>query len=141
MGYTLSKVQEIAKKAKVLQPKPDEKRELSKAEVIKELAVEIDDLLKRGFSMEDVRKFLNEEGVDISSSTLKAYVYAQRSKIAGNAKKRKKPADGGTPRPNLQAATKSKAEATEKTSVKPVTADATASRKGTFEVKQDSDEI
>jgi IS30 family transposase len=129
MGYTLSKVQEIARKAKELQPKPDEKRELNKAEVIKTLAVEIDDLLKRGFSMEDVKQFLNGEGVDISSSTLKAYVYAQRSKSAGKAKKRKKTTVADASKPKAQ------------TAVKPPSTQSKAPRKGTFEVKPDTDDI
>ena len=137
MGYPLSKVQEIAAKAQALQPPPAEKRELNKSEVIKELSGEIASLQKKGFSLEAIAQFLNGEGVEISSSTLKSYL--QRSKVAPKTKKKKPAAGSATKATAVQSTKASKSPIVQtKVETKPETK---PERKGTFEMTDDTPDI
>jgi hypothetical protein len=64
----------------------------SKADAVQILMREIETLKARGYSIEQIAEVLTENGLDISTPTLKSYIY--RSK--GKSGKRKAGADGKT---------------------------------------------
>lgn len=108
----------------------NEARNVSKQEAIRELKNEIVGMQKRGYSIEDIAKFLSDGGLQISTPTLKSYL--QRTKA-----KKKAPifADAKTPQPPEKTISPSDKHAGQKQSVKTRPTE----NEGGFEVKPDSD--
>lgn len=83
MKYTKEQVEKIKEKLNNLPPIEDSK-ELSKQEAIKMLQKDILLLQKRGYSLEKITEVLKQEGVELSTPTLKSYL--QRGKTKKEAK-------------------------------------------------------
>lgn len=69
-----------------------EKRTLNKQEAIKGLKRQIEGMQKRGYSLEDIAKFITDGGLPITTPTLKSYI--QRTKVEkpkGQKQETKKP--------------------------------------------------
>lgn len=88
MKYTKEQVEKVKEKLKNLPPIEDSK-ELSKQEAIKMLHKDILLLQKRGYSLEKIAEVLKQEGVEISTPTLKSYLQRGKAKKEATPKKSK----------------------------------------------------
>jgi intein-encoded DNA endonuclease-like protein len=77
MKYTKEKIEKVKEKLKNLPPIEDTK-DLSKQEAIKMLQKDILLLQKRGYSLEKIAEVLKQDGIELSTTTLKNYL--QRGK-------------------------------------------------------------
>lgn len=89
MAIQLDKIEALKAKMKEAPEVVKEKRNLSKQEAVKELKREIEGMQKKGYTLEDIAKFLTEGGLQITTPTLKSYM--QRTK-AENPKPKKQEA-------------------------------------------------
>lgn len=121
--YTLEQIERIATKLDAL-PKI-EKARFGKRETIERLSKSILNVLKRGYSMDDIADRLREEGLNLTASTLKTYLHRAMAKST-KAKPDPSPIQPSSPSPR-------DARSPAKTSLP-------ASR-GTFVPREDSDEI
>lgn len=81
MRYSTEKIEEIAKALRDMPPiKPQ--KEHSKQEAVRILAKEITALQKRGYTLEQIAEKLRDEGLDISTPTLKSYLQRAKTKKA-----------------------------------------------------------
>lgn len=78
MAIQLDKIEALKAKMKEAPEVVKEKRQLSKQEAVKELKREIEGMQKKGYTLEDIAKFLTDGGLQITTPTLKSYM--QRSK-------------------------------------------------------------
>ena len=92
MKYTKEKAQAIAKKLREMPP-VEKKQNLSKQEMVRLNAKEIQAMKKRGYTFDQIAHTLTEEGLPISTATLRNYL--QRAKPAKKAPA-KKPGDTPT---------------------------------------------
>ncbi len=76
--YTLEQIERIAEKLDRL-PKV-EKTQFGQRDAIERLSKSILNVLKRGYSMDDVAHHLREEGLDLTASTLKTYLHRRTAK-------------------------------------------------------------
>lgn len=121
MVIQLDTIEALKAKMKEAPEVAKEKRSVSKQEAIRELKREIQAMQKRGYTLDDIAKFMSDGGLQISTPTLKSYL--QRSKadrVKGSKETSKQPA-------------------AEKT--KPVvdSKQSKAAPKGSFQVRQDSE--
>jgi hypothetical protein len=79
MKYTKEQVEKVKEKLKNL-PSIEETKDLSKQEAIKMLHKDILLLQKRGYSLEKITEVLKQEGVEISTPTLKSYLQRGKAK-------------------------------------------------------------
>lgn len=117
--YTLEQIARIATKLDAL-PKIDKAR-FGKRDAIERLSKSILNVLKRGYSMDDIVASLREEGLHLTASTLRTYLYRTTAKPA---KAKPDPPPGPKPRETRP----------------PIPTPLPASR-GTFIPREDSDEI
>jgi hypothetical protein len=74
-GATTYKAEILEQLRKKLRELPEHTPEgLSKTEIVRSLAVEIDELQKRGYSMRAIAEIISSEGVPITTVTLKGYL-------------------------------------------------------------------
>lgn len=118
-GYTLEQIARIATKLDTL-PKID-KACFGKRDAIERLSKSILNVLKRGYSMDDIVASLREEGLHLTASTLRTYLHRTTAKPA---KAKPDPPPGPKPRATRP----------------PIPTPLPASR-GTFIPREDSDEI
>jgi DNA-binding transcriptional MerR regulator len=78
MAIQLDKIEALKAKMKEAPEVVKEKRQLSKQDAVKELKREIEGMQKKGYTLEDIAKFLTDGGLQITTPTLKSYM--QRSK-------------------------------------------------------------
>jgi predicted RNA binding protein with dsRBD fold (UPF0201 family) len=90
MKYTKEQVEKVKEKLKNLPPLEDTK-DFSKQEAIKMLHKDILLLQKRGYSLEKIAEVLKQEGVEISTPTLKSYLQRGKAKKEATPKKSKDP--------------------------------------------------
>ena len=76
--YTLEQIERIAEKLDRL-PKV-EKAQFGKRDAIERLSKSILNVLKRGYSMDDVADHLRKEGLNLTASTLKTYLHRRTAK-------------------------------------------------------------
>ena len=117
--YTLEQIARIATKLDAL-PKINQAR-FGKRDAIERLSKSILNVLKRGYSMDDIVASLREEGLHLTASTLRTYLYRTTAKPA---KAKTDPPPGPKPRETRP----------------PIPTPLPASR-GTFIPREDSDEI
>ena len=117
--YSLEQIARIATKLDAL-PKID-KACFGKREAIERLSKSILNVLKRGYSMDDIVASLREEGLHLTASTLRTYLHRTTAKPA---KAKPDPPPGPKPRETRP----------------PIPTPLPASR-GTFIPREDSDEI
>jgi hypothetical protein len=104
------------------------KRTVSKQESIKELKREIEAMQKKGYTLDDIAKFMTEGGIQITTPTLKSYLQRSKpAKVKTQSKEIKQPA----------------VVASEKTepAAKSIVEKATDSEKNSGFVRPDSDDI
>jgi len=107
-----------------------EKRNVSKQEAIRELRKEIEAMQKRGYTLDEIAKFLSDGGLQITTPTLKSYM--QRAKpIKATTANAENFTDAKKTEEQKQAQTKAKQE----TPSKPKS----DGEKGSFDVRPDSD--
>ena len=78
MAIQLDKIEALKAKMKEAPEVVKEKRQLNKQEAIKELKREIEGMQKKGYTLEEIAKFLTDGGLQITTPTLKSYM--QRTK-------------------------------------------------------------
>lgn len=76
--YPLEQIERIAEKLDRL-PKV-EKAQFGQRDAIERLSKSILNVLKRGYSIDDVAHHLREEGLDLTASTLKTYLHRRTAK-------------------------------------------------------------
>ncbi|MFZ1640383.1 MAG: protein mobC [Candidatus Contendobacter sp.] len=121
--YTLEQIERIATKLDAL-PKI-EKARFGKRDAIERLSKSILNVLKRGYSMDDIADSLREEGLNLTASTLKTYLHRATAKST-KAKPDPPPIQPSRPSP--------------RDARSPAKTPLPASR-GTFVPREDSDEI
>ncbi len=121
--YTLEQIARIATKLDAL-PKIDKAR-FGKRDAIERLSKSILNVLKRGYSMDDIVASLREEGFHLTASTLRTYLHRTTAKPA-KAKPDSPPIQTSRPSPRDDRS--------------PAKTPLPASR-GTFVPREDSDEI
>jgi len=121
--YTLEQIERIAEKLDRL-PKV-EKAQFGQRDAIERLSKSILNVLKRGYSMDDVAHHLREEGLDLTASTLKTYLYRRTAK---SVKAKNDPTPTSSSEPKVHEPPSSMK------TVLPVS-------RGTFIPREDSDEI
>lgn len=90
MKYTKEQVEKVKEKLKNLPP-IEETKDLSKQEAIKMLHKDILLLQKRGYSLEKITEVLKQEGVEISTPTLKSYLQRGKAKKEATPKEKSAP--------------------------------------------------
>lgn len=78
MAITVKDVEELREKLKTAPEVSPERRQVSKQEAIQALKAEIETLKKRGYTLDEIAKLISENGIKITTPTLKSYM--QRSK-------------------------------------------------------------
>lgn len=78
MALTLEALEAIREKIKDAPPAPKEIQKVNKMEAIRTIRKDIESMHKRGYSFDDIAKFLTDGGLQITTPTLKSYM--QRTK-------------------------------------------------------------
>lgn len=78
MAIQLDTIEALRAKMKEAPEVSKEKRRVSKQEAIRELKRDIEVMQKRGYTLDDIAKFLTDGGMQITTPTLKSYL--QRTK-------------------------------------------------------------
>ena len=92
MTITLEKVEQLREKMKSAPEVAPEKREVTKQEAVAALRAEIEMMQKRGYTLDEIAKMISENGIDLTTPTLKSYL--QRAKVGKKAPRARK---AGTP--------------------------------------------
>ena len=79
MKYTNVQIESILEKLRNMPPVESVNQNCSKQEAIKILKEEIASMQQRGYTLDKISSILNEEGLEIGTTTLKNYL--QRAKI------------------------------------------------------------
>jgi hypothetical protein len=94
--YKAEILEQLRKKLRAL---PEHRPEgLSKTEIVRSLAADIDELQKRGYSMRAIAEIISSEGVPITTVTLKGYL--GRLKPPSRRSKRRRRRDAAAESPN-----------------------------------------
>lgn len=127
MAIKIETLEAVREKMKSAPEIAKEKRTVSKQESIKELKREIEAMQKKGYTIDDIAKFMTDGGIQITTPTLKSYL--QRAKPTKTTTQRKE-----SKKPEISA--ESKTETEQKT-----TTDKTqkTDTKGQFKVNDDSE--
>ena len=78
MALTLEALEALRERIKDAPPAPKETQKVNKMEAIRAIRKDIESMQKRGYSFDDIAKFLSEGGLQITTPTLKSYM--QRTK-------------------------------------------------------------
>ena len=78
MPITLEQIEKISTELKELPPIENRQQQVSKQEAVKRLANDINDLQKRGYTLEQIADLLKSKGLDIGTKTLKSYLQRAR---------------------------------------------------------------
>lgn len=93
MTIKLETIEAVREKMKGAPEVAKAKRTVSKQESIKELKREIEAMQKKGYTLDDIAKFMTEGGIQITTPTLKSYLQRTKpAKIRTQKKDDKKPA-------------------------------------------------
>ena len=139
MAIQLDTVEALRAKMKEAPEVAKEKRRVSKQEAIRELKRDIEAMQKRGYTLDDIAKFLTNGGMQISTPTLKSYLQRTKADKPKAPKKAENFADAKTTTPAqaaqqpAQTATVAKAKQVAEQKAQPTDA------KGGFTVKPDSE--
>lgn len=139
MAIQLDTIEALRAKMKEAPEVAKEKRRVSKQEAIRELKRDIEAMQKRGYTLEDIAKFLTDGGMQITTPTLKSYLQRTKadkqkaSKKAENFADAKTTTTAQTAQKPAQTAAVVKAKQVAESKAQP------ADAKGGFTVKPDSD--
>lgn len=100
MTLTRAQIQQISLKFKKMPPAPPAAVKTTKQEAVKFLANDIASLQRRGYTLEQITESLRDEGIDLSTPTLKSYL--SRAKAA-KTRRRRRPVATPTPSPAAMA--------------------------------------
>ncbi len=87
MSIKIETLEAVREKMKSVPEVAKEKRTVSKQESIKELKREIEAMQKKGYTLDDIAKFMTDGGIQITTPTLKSYL--QRTKTTKTTTQRK----------------------------------------------------
>lgn len=87
MSRTIADAEALAAKLRALPARENKNRIINKADEIKILANEITSLQSRNYSLEEISELLTQDGLEISTGTLKNYL--QRCKSTKRPQKKK----------------------------------------------------
>jgi DNA-binding transcriptional MerR regulator len=137
MAIQLDTIEALRAKMKEAPEVSKEKRRVSKQEAIRELKRDIEVMQKRGYTLDDIAKFLTDGGMQITTPTLKSYLQRTKADKPKASKKAENFADAKTPvnaaQQPAQTAAVAKAKQVAEQKAQPTDA------KGGFAVKPDSD--
>lgn len=139
MAIQLNTIEALRAKIKEAPEVSKEKRHVSKQEAIRELKRDIKAMQKRGYTLDDIAKFLTDGGMQITTPTLKSYLQRTKAEKQKAPKKAENFADAKTTtaaqtaQQPAQTAAVLKANQVTESKAKPEDA------KGGFTVKPDSD--
>lgn len=139
MAIQLDTIEALRAKMKEAPEVAKEKRRVSKQEAIRELKRDIEAMQKRGYTLDDIAKFLTDGGMQISTPTLKSYLQRTKADKPKALKKAENFADAKTTTPAqaaqqpAQTAAVAKAKQVAEQKAQPTDA------KGGFTVKPDSE--
>ncbi len=137
MAIQLDTIEALRAKMKEAPEVSKEKRRVSKQEAIRELKRDIEVMQKRGYTLDDIAKFLTDGGMQITTPTLKSYLQRTKADKPKASKKVETFADAKTPvnaaQQPAQTAAVAKAKQVAEQKAQPTDA------KGGFAVKPDSD--
>ncbi len=68
-------IEAAKKRLRGLPEKPKVPRALPLSEAIRQMKVEVQAALKRGYTFDEIAQALKEDGIDVGTPTLKSYVY------------------------------------------------------------------
>jgi DNA-binding transcriptional MerR regulator len=135
MAIQLDTIEALRAKMKEAPEVAKEKRQVSKQEAIRELKRDIEAMQKRGYTLEDIAKFLSDGGVQITTPTLKSYLQrtkADKPKVVKAAKAAENFAPAKTQQPAKQPIAEKAKQDTEANANSPES-------KGGFTVRPDSE--
>ena len=137
MAIQLDTIEALRAKMKEAPEVSKEKRRVSKQEAIRELKRDIEVMQKRGYTLDDIAKFLTDGGMQITTPTLKSCLQRTKADKPKASKKAENFADAKTPvnaaQQPAQTAAVAKAKQVAEQKAQPTDA------KGGFAVKPDSD--
>lgn len=130
MAIQQSTIEALKAKMKDAPEVAKEKRNVSKQEAIRELRKEIEAMQKRGYTLDEIAKFLSDGGLQITTPTLKSYMQRAKPSKAATAK-----AENFADAKKTEAPKQAQAKTKQETPAKPKA----EGEKGGFEVRPDSD--
>ena len=104
MKYTIALIEKIQIKLRAMPTVEKREEEISRQESVKLLSKEIADMRKRGYTLEQISRCLNNEGLAVATPTLKSYLQKARSTSARGKKNPAPPAAPGDTPPRSAAA-------------------------------------
>jgi hypothetical protein len=84
--YDVELAQKLTEKLRALPSVAPAKRKATKQEIVKMLVGEIDNLLERGYSLDQVAESISGDGFDITGPVLKSYLSRIKAETEGTAK-------------------------------------------------------
>lgn len=139
MAIQLDTIDSLRAKMKEAPEVAKEKRSVSKQEAIRELKRDIEAMQKRGYTLEDIAKFLTDGGMQITTPTLKSYLQRTKAEKPKASKKPENFADAKTATKAQEAPKQTQATAVEKAKQVAESKATPTDAKGGFTVKPDSD--
>lgn len=101
-AITMKKVEELRQKLKAAPKVSPEKIEVTKTEAIGLLKGDIEAMQKRGYSLEAIAKFITDDGIEITTPTLKSYLQRAKKSTKTRSQKAAKPKQEGTQKPEKE---------------------------------------
>jgi len=129
MAIKIETIEALKEKIKNAPEIEKEKKTVSKQEAIKELRRDIEALQKKGYSLEEIAKFMSDGGLPITTPTLKSYL--QRTKAT-----KPKP-----PKQEKKIESSPQQNGDKKDEPKTIKQEEKPENKGSFEVRPDSLDI
>lgn len=90
MAIKLDTIEALRAKIKDAPEIAKEKRNISKQEAIRELKRDIESMQKRGYTLDEIAKFLTDGGLQITTPTLKSYLQRTKADKTKTQKQEKK---------------------------------------------------
>ena len=75
-------IEDLRKQLSSIPDLPTEKQKLTTREAVITLRAEIRDLMRRGYDMAEISRFLAQGGLDVAANTLRQYLTRQHKKRA-----------------------------------------------------------
>lgn len=139
MAIQLDTIEALKAKMKEAPEVSKEKRRVSKQEAIRELKRDIEAMQKRGYTLEDIAKFLSDGGLQITTPTLKSYLQRSKSDKAKSSKAETKKPENFADAKNPDDGKAKEPAAVEKAKSVVENKQPQAATKGGFEVRPDSE--
>lgn len=139
MAIQLDTIEALKAKMKEAPEVSKEKRRVSKQEAIRELKREIEAMQKRGYTLDDIAKFLSDGGLQITTPTLKSYLQRSKADKAKGSKAEQKKSEIFADAKKPEADKTQQPTTVEKAKTVVENKQPQAAPKGGFEVRPDSE--